>query len=284
MIKGSRQLMDLIKKRVGSESGKVQTTLRLYAMERFLARLARSPWHSCFIIKGGALVVALVGVDMRSTMDIDATITGIDLSAETINSVIRDICGIDADDGMTFIFKGTEDIMEGHAYSGIRVAMEARIDRTRIPMKLDFSTGDAVTPQAVEFGYPLLLEPGTIKVNAYNLETLLAEKLETALSLGTVNTRMRDFYDMHVLLEHYRDRIRPAILIEAFRATCESRATGIVAQQGPEIIDEIRMSAHMSGQWDRYRSRFSYAAHITWHDATQSAKVLLNAIASCRMP
>lgn len=278
MITSSRQLMDRIKNLVGSNSSKAQVAMRLYAMERFLDRLARSPWRGRFIMKGGALVTALVGVSMRTTMDIDATVRGIALQEDEIARVVWEICAVETGDGMTFRVKSTNRIMDEHDYPGIRLSMEALLDRARIPMKLDFSTDDAITPGAVELGYPRLLEDGEIPIMAYNLETLLAEKLETVVSRGVANTRMRDFYDIFALLKVKGESVDLLVLRAAVAATFGRRGTDPSLETARLVLSEVEADARMREMWSRYLSKSDYAQGIAWEDAVRAASRLVDAL------
>ena len=276
MITGSRQLMDRVKNLLGSDSAKAQAAMRLYAMERFLDRLSHSPWRERFIVKGGALVTALVGTSMRTTMDIDATVRGIALQEDEIARVVGEICAIETGDRMTFHVKSTDRIMDEHDYPGIRLSMEALLDRARIPMKLDFSTDDAITPGAVELGYPLLLEDGEIPIMAYNLETLLAEKLETVVSRGVANTRMRDFYDIFTLLEVKGESVDPLVLRAAVAATFGKRGTDPSPENAHLILNEVGTDGRMREMWSRYQSKSDYAKRVTWEDAAGAVSRLID--------
>ena len=278
MITSPRQLMDRIKNLVGNDSTRTQTTMRLYAMERFLDRLARSPWRGHFIVKGGTLVTALVGVSMRTTMDIDATVRDIALQENEILRVVGEICALETGDGMVFHVKSADRIMDEHDYPGIRLSMEALLDRARIPMKLDFSTDDAITPGAVEIGYPRLLEDGEIPIMAYNLETLLAEKLETVISRGVTNTRMRDFYDIFALLEVKGESIETPILRAAIEATFGKRETDPSPENARLVLSEVKANERMREMWSRYQSKSDYARGIAWEDAVRAASRLIDAL------
>lgn len=193
MIHTSRQLKALVRNMSKGNSAKAQVIIRNYVMERFLERLSLSPYRSNLILKGGTLVAAMVGLDNRSTMDVDTTVKGMDLSAESVREIIGGITAVEIDDGMTFEIEGIESIMDEADYPGIRVMMMAMLETMRTPLNIDFSTGDVITPHEVTYSFNLMFEERAISILAYNLETILAEKLETLLSRGTANTRMRDF-------------------------------------------------------------------------------------------
>ncbi len=278
MITSSRQLKDRIRNITGGDGSKFQAVMRLYATERFLERLALSPWHNKLVLKGGMLVTALVGVSMRTTMDIDATVRGIALQAAEIENVVKEICAVEMGDGMVFIVKSIEQIMDDHDYPGIRVSMEALLDRARIPMKFDFSTDDAITPGAVEFGYPRLLEEGEVPVLAYNLETLLAEKLETVVSRGVANTRMRDFYDIFVLLEMKADAVDRSVLQQAVAATFAKRGTDCSMDTMRLVTGEVAHDDRMQDMWARYQSKSDYARGVSWEDALGAVSRLVDMV------
>ena len=174
--------------------------IRIYMMERFLERVAHSQYAENFVIKGGILVTSMVGVALRSTMDIDTTIRNMNLSKSDVKTFVTEICSINLDDEVSFIIKDISDIMGEMEYPGIRVSLDAVMGKMITPIKIDISTGDVITPRAIEYDYKLLLEDRTIRLWSYNIETILAEKLQTLLSRGILNTRMRDYYDIYTLL------------------------------------------------------------------------------------
>ena len=167
--------------------------MRIYMMERFLERVANSEYKDNFIIKDGMLVTAMVGVALRSTMDIDTSIRNQNLSAADSKEIIESITAVELGDGVRFEIKDISDIMDEMEYPGIRVTLNAVMDRLITPMKIDISTGDAVTPRAIEYDYKLMFDDRSIKLWSYNLETILAEKLQTILARSVLNTRYEGF-------------------------------------------------------------------------------------------
>ena len=199
MIHSSKQLKDLIRnlsKEVGIEA---HVLIRKYMMERFLERVSSSKYNGSFILKGGMLVAAFVGVEARATMDIDTTIKGIPVTIVDMERTITEISNIDLDDNVKFRIKKVSEIMDEAEYSGIRFSMDAVLDGAVIPLKIDISTGDVITPREIAYSYKLMFEDRTIPIMTYPIETVLAEKLETVISRSITNTRMRDFYDIHIL-------------------------------------------------------------------------------------
>ena len=223
MIKSATAVKARIKNKAGGDSDKSQIMLRIYMMERLLERVSVSDYRDNFVLKGGLLVSSLVGVDMRSTMDIDTTVKSLTLNKENAKEILEEIMAIDIEDGVEFKITKTQEIMEGHEYEGVRFMIECRLDKLKQTIKIDISTGDEITPRAIAYKLPLIVEDRSIDLWAYNLETLLAEKLETIMVRAEANTRMRDFYDIHVLLKYEADKIDRDTLKEAFVATCKRR-------------------------------------------------------------
>lgn len=199
MIKTAKQLKDLIRNLSKKNSADAQILMRNYMMERFLERISLSEYKDKFILKGGMLVAAMVGLDARSTMDLDATVKGANIDVEDVENIIASIVSVPLEDGVKFRVKRISEIMEEAEYPGVRVSLETTFDGVITPLKIDISTGDIITPKEVRYSFKLMLEERAIEVWAYNLETVLAEKLETIISRNVTNTRMRDFYDIHIL-------------------------------------------------------------------------------------
>ena len=238
------QIKGRIKSVAKQNNADARTLMRIYMMERFLERLAQSEYRDNFIIKGGILVTAMIGVAHRSTMDIDTSMKNLNLSAEDALRVVNRVKDIDLDDGVSFDVKDVSNIMDEMEYPGIRVTMNANVGRLITPLKIDISTGDVITPRAIEFNYDLLLEDRSISLWSYNLETILAEKLQTVLARGILNTRMRDFYDIRMLLDTYEAKVNKAVLKDAFAATCKKRGTDHLQEQAEEIIKIIEADTY----------------------------------------
>lgn len=207
-------------------------------------------------------------------MDIDATINGETVSIEDVQRMIVDIISLDLSDGASFKMNGISEIMEESEYPGVRIAMTAYMDRIKVPLKVDISTGDVITPRAVEYSYKLMFEDRSIRLLAYNLETVLAEKLETIIVRATANTRMRDFYDIHILLKLYRKEIDPAILTNALLATSGRRGSAGMLENAEKVLYDLHDSRDMEALWENYRTRFSYAKDISWRAALRSVREL----------
>lgn len=274
------QIKGRIKSVAKQNNADARTLMRIYMMERFLERLARSEYRDNFIIKGGILVTAMIGVAHRSTMDIDTSMKNLNLSAEDALRVVNQVKDIDLDDGVSFEVKDVSNIMDEMEYPGIRVTMNANVGRLITPLKIDISTGDVITPRAIEFNYDLLLEDRSISLWSYNLETILAEKLQTVLARGILNTRMRDFYDIRMLLDTYEDKVNKAVLKDAFAATCKKRGTDHLQEQAEEIIKIIEADEQLQVLWRAYQKKYSYAAEIDYASVISGVRKLMDSISN----
>ncbi len=274
MIKSATAVKAKIKNKAGGNSDKSQIMLRIYLMERLLERVSLSKYRDNFVLKGGLLVSSLVGVDMRSTMDVDTTVKSLPLNKESAQRILEEIMAIDIEDGVTFRITKVQDIMEGHEYEGVRFMIECTMDKLKQTIKIDISTGDEITPRAIAYKLPLIIEDRSIDLWAYNLETLLAEKLETIMVRAEANTRMRDFYDIHVLLKQEVVTVDRAILKNAFYATCKRRESTEQIATIDDVINKIADDGVMRQQWNNYQKTNYYVGDLEWDDVIRSAKIL----------
>lgn len=272
MINTAKQLKDLIRNLSKKKSADAQILMRNYMMERFLERMSVSQYQDKFILKGGMLVAAMVGLDARATMDIDATIKGADVNGETVERIVSDIVSVPLEDGVTFRIKQISEIMDEADYPGVRVSMETEFDGVRTSLKIDISTGDIITPREIQYSFKLMLEERSIDVWAYNLETVLAEKLETVISRNITNTRMRDFYDIHILLKLYGNTLDVQVLGEALQATAKKRETERYLSDASDIFNEVQNDPNMQKLWNAYQKKFSYAEDISWDMVMESIR------------
>ena len=274
MIKTARQLKDLIRNLSKDKAADAQILMRNYMMERFLERISLSEYRDKFILKGGMLVAAMVGLDARSTMDIDATVKGATVGIEEVENMIASIISVPVDDGVEFRVKRISEIMDEAEYPGIRISMETEFDGVITPLKTDISTGDAITPREVRYSFKLMLEDRSIEIWAYNLETVLAEKLETVVSRATTNTRMRDFYDIYILDQLHGNTLNRQTLYDALLATAKKRGTERHLAEAVDVLNEVESSPVMQKLWESYRRKFSYAADLEWNIIMRAVRSL----------
>lgn len=266
MIHTAKQLKDKVKNLSDGRSEVAQSLIRYYFMERFLERVSVSEHRNNFILKGGMLVASIIGVDMRATMDIDTTVKELSLNEQDFRKIIEKICAIQIEDGVTFKITSVKKIMEEFDYPGIRMMIEANLDRLRQPFKIDISTDDVITPDAIEFKYKLMFEDRTISVLTYNLETLLAEKMQTILARGLANTRMRDFYDIYEIMNSKAEEVNLDVLKYAFEATCARRGTVYDKADVEVILDKIKADKGMEDMWNRFRTVNYFVEGLDWKE------------------
>lgn len=273
------QLKGRIKNLAKENNADPRLLMRLYMMERFIERASVSKYKDNFIIKGGILVTSLVGISLRSTLDIDSTIKNQSISENDAKRMIDDICKIDVGDGVSFEVKDSSTIMDEMEYPGIRFTLNVIMDGLITPIKIDISTGDVITPRAVEYQYNFLLEDRTATLLSYNLETILAEKLQAILNRESLNTRMRDFYDIYVLFSMYENTINVDVLKEAFYATCKKRNSINLIKNSNLLINTISNSDVLENRWNEYQKKFAYVQGISYEDTINNIKILLDKIA-----
>ena len=251
-----------------------QVILQNYMFERLLVRLSASEYKEKFVLKGGMLVAAIVGLDNRATMDLDTTLKNLPLTPDAIRSALEQVCAISLDDGVVFEIGTISPIREDDIYGGYRVMLNARFDTLLTPMSIDVSTGDAITPHAVQYNFSEIFDDEkSYELWAYNIETVMAEKVETILRRGVFNTRPRDFYDAYILVA--TQKFDKAVFVEALNATATHRGTVEQIADIPGILHNIEESLELRAMWDKYRKQFAYAADIEYAQIMEILKTLV---------
>lgn len=251
-----------------------QVILQNYMFERLLVRLAASEYKDKFVLKGGMLVAAIVGLDNRATMDLDTTLKNLPLTPETIQAALEMICATPEDDGVTFELGAISPIRDDDIYGGYRVALNARFETILTPLTIDISTGDVITPEAELFTFAEIFDKSKrFELWAYNIETVLAEKVETILRRGVFNTRPRDFYDTYILST--TQKYDPAVFKEALKATAEHRGTTEQIADVEKILYNISESPELRAMWKKYQGQFGYAKDIDFAKIIQTIEALL---------
>lgn len=254
-----------IKNYAKSKSIAAQVVLQNYMFERFLARLSMSEYREKFVVKGGMLIAAIVGLDTRSTMDLDTTLRNLPLTKDNIMEAIESICKVWLDDDVIFEVKSISPIRKDDRYGGFCVRIDAIYDTIVTPLSIDVSTGDVITPDAVEYEFSGMFdEEIRIKLWGYNIESVMAEKVETILSRGIFNTRPRDFYDVYIL--ETTQKYDKKIFLEALEATAVHRGSSEQMIDKIGIIDKLSVSEELIQMWEKYRKKFSYASGIQYSD------------------
>ena len=249
--------------------------LQNYLIERILERIAASRFKKRFVLKGGVLVSSMLGLDVRTTMDLDLTARRIPGTHEGLKAVFDEICAIETGDYFVFTVMGIEDIRVSAEYPSIRLTLTATFMTLRETLKIDVTSGDKITPKEQVYAKKRLFDDGAFQVLAYNVETVLAEKLETLFSRGTQNTRMRDYYDIHMLATRNDPPVNLKHLRMAFFATCKKRGTTRMIESCPAILEAIRTDETMADFWKKYGRDFHFAAKISFETVCNSIENLM---------
>ncbi|MEE1031268.1 MAG: nucleotidyl transferase AbiEii/AbiGii toxin family protein [Ruminococcus sp.] len=242
-----------------------QVVLQNYMFERFLERLSESEYSEKFVVKGGMLIAAIVGLDTRSTMDLDTTLRNLPLTEEQISVVLNSICRIDLQDDVSFVIKSVTPIRKDDVYGGYCVRLDAIYDTIVTPLSIDVSTGDIITPEAVKYEFGGIFDENVkITLWGYNIETVMAEKVETILSRGVFTTRPRDFYDVYILettQEYDKDIFKEALEVTAVHRGSKEQITDV-----KRILNQISSSTDLKNMWEKYQKKFTYAKDITYEN------------------
>lgn len=276
MIKNATQLKAKIKNFAKEKNMDSRTVLQEYVLERFIDRISKSKYKNDFILKGGMLISSMVGVDLRSTLDIDTTIKGFEFTLDKLNEVLNEIIKTDIGDMFNFKILMNKKIMEETEYHGYRVTLEANFDTISQKFKIDISTGDIITPNEVKYNIKQMLSDDKIEILAYNIETILSEKIHSIIQKGEDNTRARDYYDIYILEKTKKEEINNNILKEAIINKFEERKnSNLVSNIYLKVLD-LEKNIKLKELWNEYRSKFTYAKDIEFEDTIKSLKNIVS--------
>ena len=249
-----------------------QSVLQTYMLERLLERISISKYKDNFILKGGMLISAMLGIDSRTTMDMDTTIKGFPLTKDNITNIMDEICNIEIKDNVTLKINKVDLIREDDDYGGYRITFEAKYNNEMpVIMKIDITTGDKITYKEIEYSFTLMLEDRKIQIWSYNVETIIAEKFEAIVKRGVLSTRIRDYYDVYMLINTQSKIIDKKTLKDAITLTAQHRGTNEIIKDWKKIVEKITNDSKMRQQWKRYQKDNFYAEEIEYKD-------LINAI------
>lgn len=265
-MKTPEQLKGSIRSMATKKNLRAQEVLQMFLFERILERLANSKYRNNFILKGGLLISSIIGISERTTMDMDTTVRGIQMEEDEIVNAVKEIIAVDVSDGIEFKYESIAPIREDDAYNNFRIHLRAKYGKIDSPMKIDVTTGDIITPAAVQYEFPMLFDEKSIPVLAYALETILAEKYETVIRRNIATTRARDYYDLHTLYRSRKEEIRTDILKEAVLHTAKKRESTEDMQDWREIIQDIRDEPQMSLLWNNYVADNKYIGDLKFSE------------------
>lgn len=278
MINNAMQLKAKIKNFAKEKNLDSETVFQEYVLERFIDRISKSKYKNDFILKGGMLISSMVGVDLRSTLDIDTTIKGFEFTLDKLNEVLNEIIETDIGDMFTFKILMNKKIMEEKEYHGYRVTLEANFDTISQKFKIDISTGDIITPNEVKYDIKQILSDDKIEILAYNIETVLSEKVHSIIINNTQNSRARDYYDIYILEKLKKKEINNNILKEAIINKFKERGNEKNINNIYQEINKLSNNSDLKNHWKNYREKFTYAKDIEFEDTIKSLKNIVSVL------
>ena len=266
-------------KKLAKDSGLTQLELyQRFMFERILERISVSKYNENFILKGGLLLSAMLGINSRSTRDMDISIKGIDVSQEKMLKILNEILSIDIDDKVKFEVVNITDIRADDEYGGNKYHLVGRLENLKVSLEIDISTGDEITPKELNFEYISIFDNKKINIGTYNIETILSEKIETIFSRDKYNTRMKDYYDVYFFLMKLKKDINIKIFKQALNNTLRKREAFDYYNDYKQILDLIAEDDRITNYWNTYKKKNKYAENIEFKDIVKILKEFLDSI------
>ena len=266
-------------KELAKESGLTQLELyQRFMFERILERISVSKYNENFILKGGLLLSAMLGINSRSTRDMDISIKGIDVSQEKMLGILNEILAIDIGDKVKFDVVNITDIRADDEYGGNKYHLVGKLENLKVALEIDISTGDEITPKELNFEYISIFENKKIYIDTYNIETILAEKIETILRRGKYNTRMKDYYDVYFFLTKLKSDIDLNIFKQALNNTLRKREAFDYYNDYNQILDLITEDDRITNYWNTYKKKNKYAENIKFKEIVIILRKFLDSI------
>ena len=276
----SDKLKNIIYKKAHGNSDISQKFYQLFYFERILERISISNYRGQIILKGGLLLTSIIGDDERTTKDMDATLKGIPLTKNDVEKVFNEILNIDIDDGVSFQIISIKDIRLEDEYGGFRLNILSKLDNNKTYITVELTTGDVITPREMKYNYNSIFEDKKIPIMSYPLETVLAEKFQTIVTRGLFNTRLKDFYDVYILINTKIDDLNRSNLIKAIKNTFKRRETNFDLEQFNEVINDLSNDNNMNNLWNEYISKNSYAKNVKFEDTINALKEIIEILES----
>ena len=265
-MKTSEQIKGAIRNISKKTGVNPNSLLQMCLFEGILEKLSKSKYSENFILKGGLLISSLIGVDMRSTMDMDTTLRGIPLNEVSITKILNEILAIEIDADIEYKLIKLSPIRQEDVYEDFCASISCIFGKINANLNIDITTGDVITPKEINYSYSKILEEGTIPIMTYTIETILAEKFETISSRNITTTRARDFYDLYMIYSIYKDKIDKGILRKAIERTSKYRGSFETALQYKEIVELFRESETPKKLWKKYIQNNPYAKDVDFLD------------------
>lgn len=276
----SDKLKNIISKKANGNSDISQKFYQLFYFERILERISISNYRGQIILKGGLLLTSIIGDNERTTKDMDATLKGIPLTKNDVEKVFNEILNIDIDDSVSFQIISIKDIRLEDEYGGFRLNILSKLDNNKTYITVELTTGDVITPKEMKYNYNSIFEDKKIPIMTYTLETVLAEKFQTIVTRGLLNTRLKDFYNVYILINTKMNELSKDNLIKAIKNTFERRETNIDMERFNEVIKDLNDDKNMNNLWNEYVSKNPYAKGVKFEDTINTIKQLIKILES----
>ena len=270
------KLKSIISKKANGNNNLSAQLYQMYFFEHILDRLSKSQYKNNIILKGGLLLSSIIGDDERTTKDMDATLKSLPLERENVIQIVNDILNIDLDDGIDFKIEDVKDIREESEYGGFKINILAMMLTLKVYLAIELTTGDKITPREIEYNYNCIFENKKIPILAYTLETVIAEKYETIIARDIYNTRMKDFYDIYVLIKDNKEKIDFKNLITAIKNTFKNRETELSISDIREQLDNMKTSKQLIKLWNNYQITAPYSSNISFESLFDSLEYITN--------
>lgn len=252
-----------------------QDIMQMYFFERLLYRISVSKYKNNFILKGGLLLSAIFGDERRTTQDMDTMIKGLPLDTEELENIINEIININCEDDISFKIKNTKEIRLIDKYGGLKVNLIGFKEHLQVPLSIDITVGDPITPRELEFKYRCMFDDSYISIMAFNKETIIAEKFETFITDNIMNRRAKDFYDLYILLTRFYNEINKEILVKAIKNTFKRRETNFDVEKIVKTFDLIKDSEKLRKNFRNYKNKKSYVENIDYDDVMDSINLII---------
>ena len=266
-------------KKLAKDSGLTQLELyQRFMFERILERISVSKYNENFILKGGLLLSAMLGINSRSTRDMDISIKGIDVSQDKMLKILNEILSIDINDKVKFEVVNITDIRADDEYGGNKYHLVGKLENLKVALEIDISTGDEITPKELNFEYTSIFDNKKIYIGTYNIETILSEKIETILRRGKYNTRMKDYYDVYFFLTKLKNEINLEIFKQALNNTLRKREAFNYYNDYKQILNGLTNDERINNYWNTYKKKTKYAQNIEFNEIIKALEEFLDNI------
>lgn len=270
------RLKSIISKKANGDSTISAQLYQMFFFERILDRISKSKYKYNIILKGGLLLSSIIGEDMRTTKDMDAILKSIPLDKENIISIMTEILNIEVNDNVSFEIIDIKDIRKEDEYGGFKINVVGYLEKLRVNMFIEFTTGDKITPKEIEFNYNCIFENNKIPILAYTIETVISEKFETIISRNVATTRLKDFYDLGILLHDEYKNYNKTILVDAIKNTFKKRDTNLDIDEIKRTIELIKTDSVLKKSWSNYQQKFFWANRITYNSIIDKLEELVS--------